>query len=102
MTAELLRHHMTSKGKVYFTPEEEDARNLEEQEWEAGATARAEQTVREKRDILLAETDWVVTKALEADETVALEWATYRQALRDITSHENFPDLAEDDWPTKP
>lgn len=65
---------------------------------------KAEQAehVRQKRDGLLAETDWVVTKALEAEEAVPEGWVTYRQALRDITAHENFPDLAEDDWPTKP
>lgn len=31
------------------------------------------------------------------DTTIA-----YRQALRDITSHVNFPFLNEEDWPVKP
>jgi hypothetical protein len=26
----------------------------------------------------------------------------YRQALRDITDHVNFPYLADEDWPVKP
>jgi hypothetical protein len=30
------------------------------------------------------------------------DMATYRQALRDITAHEDFPDLEKDDWPTAP
>jgi hypothetical protein len=28
--------------------------------------------------------------------------AIYRQALRDITSHSNWPHLSDEDWPTKP
>jgi hypothetical protein len=27
---------------------------------------------------------------------------TYRQALRDITTHADWPNLADSDWPTKP
>jgi len=30
------------------------------------------------------------------------EQTAYRQALRDITTHANWPDLGEADWPTKP
>jgi hypothetical protein len=32
----------------------------------------------------------------------ATAWGTYRQALRDITGHVNFPYLTEADWPVKP
>ena len=54
--------------------------------------------VREKRDGLLAETDWTGL----SDVTMSAEMTTYRQALRDITNHDNFPNLEEADWPTKP
>jgi hypothetical protein len=54
--------------------------------------------VREKRDRKLAETDWTGL----SDTTMSAEMTTYRQALRDITDHANFPYLTEDDWPTKP
>jgi hypothetical protein len=27
---------------------------------------------------------------------------SYRQALRDITNHANWPNLNDEDWPTKP
>jgi hypothetical protein len=53
---------------------------------------------RAERDRLLAETDW---HAL-SDVTMSAEMTTYRQALRDITSHANWPHLNNDDWPTKP
>lgn len=58
--------------------------------------------VRIDRDAILTETDWIVTKALETGNSVPSAMATYRQALRDITDHANFPYLAEDDWPVKP
>ena len=53
---------------------------------------------RTKRDGLLAETDYFAL----TDVTMDAPMTTYRQALRDITSHANWPDLADDDWPTKP
>ena len=65
---------------------------------------------RAQRDKLLAETDWMVTKALESGGTLADNWKTYRQALRDITTHSNWPALkvpnmdgsGDNDWPVKP
>ena len=45
---------------------------------------------------LLAETDWMAL----SDRTLSPEWATYRQALRDITTQAGFPQ--EIVWPTKP
>lgn len=53
---------------------------------------------RQKRDSLLKETDWMAM----SDRTMTAEQTAYRQALRDITSHENWPNLADEDWPTLP
>lgn len=50
------------------------------------------------RDAKLAETDFYAL----SDVTMSTEMQTYRQALRDITSHSNWPNLSDDDWPTKP
>ena len=50
------------------------------------------------RDTLLIETDWWAT----SDRTMTAEQIAYRQALRDISSHANWPDLLEADWPVKP
>jgi hypothetical protein len=52
--------------------------------------------VRLKRTELLADTDWTQLADAPADATT---WATYRQALRDITEHVNFPYLSDNDWP---
>ena len=59
------------------------------------ATATANRT---KRDGLLADTDWTGM----SDVTMSAEMTTYRQALRDLPSHANWPNLVDADWPTKP
>ena len=58
--------------------------------------------VRDERNQKLKETDWIVIKSAETGVALATEWATYRQALRDITTHANFPNLEEADWPVAP
>jgi len=56
----------------------------------------AGRNIRNQRDGLLSQTDWMAM----SDNTVTPEWASYRQALRDITTQEGFPFSV--DWPTKP
>ena len=53
---------------------------------------------RATRDAKLAETDFYAL----SDVTMSSQMTTYRQALRDITTHENWPNLEDSDWPTKP
>ena len=61
---------------------------------------------REERNRKLTETDWMAC----SDVTMVEDWKTYRQALRDITKHSNWPNLkvpdidgsGDNDWPTKP
>jgi len=55
--------------------------------------------VRSERNSILAESDYMVIKAAEAGTTIASDWATYRQALRDITNQSDPFDIT---WPTKP
>jgi hypothetical protein len=50
------------------------------------------------RDKKLAETDW--TQSRDVTLTNDAAWATYRQALRDIT--DTYSDLDSVVWPTKP
>ena len=59
-------------------------------------------SIRFQRDSKLEESDWMVIKSAETGIALATEWATYRQALRDITTHLNFPNLKEADWPIAP
>ena len=69
-----------------------------ESAYQANLDVEAAKNVRSKRDTLLAETDWTGL----SDVTMSAEMTTYRQALRDITGHANFPYLEDADWPTKP
>ena len=46
--------------------------------------------IRTRRDKLLQETDWVVLRALESGQ-LSSEWTTYRQILRDLPQHPDFP-----------
>lgn len=72
----------------------------QEQAYTANKNAEAAASVRSQRDALLASCDWMAIKAFEAGATVAADWATYRQALRDVTAQAGFPN--EVVWPTKP
>lgn len=58
---------------------------------------------RQYRDYLLKESDWVTAVKLETGADIPEEWTTYRQALRDITTHSDWPFVrVEPMWPTKP
>jgi len=66
--------------------------------YQATLDANTATSNRSTRDSKLAETDWHGM----SDVTMSSEMTTYRQALRDITAHENWPNLEDADWPTKP
>ena len=52
-----------------------------------------------QRDALLRESDWTQVLDSPLTDDVKTQYRTYRQALRDITLHQNWPDLADEDWP---
>ena len=55
--------------------------------------------VRNKRNALIAETDYLAL----SDQTLSTEMSTYRQALRDITNGITTVEQANNiTWPTKP
>jgi len=66
--------------------------------YQAGLDAKVAESNRTKRDGLLAATDYFAL----TDVTMDAAMTTYRQALRDITEHEDWPILADDDWPVSP
>jgi len=53
---------------------------------------------RATRDAKLAETDFYAL----SDVTMSSEMQSFRQSLRDITTHDNWPNLEDADWPTAP
>jgi len=83
---------------------DEDGVTVTKTSQEAAYTARkdaeAATAARATRDGLIASCDWMAIKAFEGGTTVGTDWATYRQALRDVTDQAGFPN--EITWPEKP
>jgi len=69
-----------------------------EKAYQATLDANVAASNRSTRDSKLAETDWTAM----SDVTMADNMKTYRQALRDLPTHSNWPNLEDSDWPTKP
>ena len=63
-------------------------------------TPSQEQEMRLQRNLRLSACDW--SQGEDVPDFIKLPYREYRQALRDITSHVNWPNLTRDDWPTKP
>jgi hypothetical protein len=91
-------------GKVY-TRRVTDMTADEQAAVVTAANAVAATRNRSERDRRLAKTDYMAL----SDVTMPQAVTTYRQALRDITDHANWPHLASaemdgtgGDWPTKP
>jgi hypothetical protein len=89
------RHHMINNEKVWFTPEEETARDAEEAAWAAGANDRAFAALREERNRKLDDSDWWVLSG-----SITEEQTSYRQALRDLPA--NTADPTNITWPVEP
>ena len=85
-----------------FSDTTEDGVTTTKAEHEAAYQAQLDSSAAERnrtqRDRLISATDWWAS----SDLTMTAEQIAYRQALRDITSHANWPHLDEADWPTKP
>lgn len=92
----MTRYHATPEGNVPFTAEEEAEWDAMEAAYAAGADDRKAEELRQERDQLLQQTDWMAN----SDVTMSDAWRTYRQALRDITAQAGFPNDVT--WPTKP
>ena len=93
------RYHNINGNRVQFTAEEETARDNEEAAWANAAPARALATLRNRRNRLLAETDFYAL----SDVTLSDDMTTYRQALRDLPAGKDTVQKCEDaTWPTKP
>lgn len=95
----------TQKAEQATTPSEQDGSWVIS--WTVSSKTDAEvaeydedqaASMRSERNTRLQATDYLAL----SDNTMTTEMATYRQALRDITSHANWPHLNDDDWPVKP
>ena len=93
------RYHNINGNKVQFTAEEETARDAEEQAGADAAPARALADLRQRRNRLLAETDYLAL----SDNTLSDDMKTYRQELRDFPADKDTVEKCNNaTWPTKP
>ena len=75
-----------------------DTKAEQETEFQATLDAATAASHRTTRNNLLSDTDWTAM----SDVTMSSAMTTYRQALRDLPTHDNWPNLEDADWPTKP
>ena len=93
------RYHNINGNVVQFTAEEETAADNAETAYNNAAPARALARLRDRRNRLLAETDFYGN----SDVTMSDDMRTYRQALRDLPSGKDTVEKCENaTWPTKP
>tara|TARA_R110002020_G_scaffold56665_2_gene156597 strand:- start:741 stop:1220 length:480 start_codon:yes stop_codon:yes gene_type:complete len=79
-----------------FADTEEATKSEQETAYQAQLDAAAASVARSERDAKLAETDWMGM----SDVTMSADWATYRQALRDVPAQSGFPNSIT--WPDEP
>ena len=93
------RYKIVNGETIQLTAEEEAARDAEEAAWEAGALARAQASLRVRRNQLLAETDFYAL----SDVTMSDDMKTYRQDLRDLPDGKDTVDKCNNaTFPDKP
>jgi hypothetical protein len=76
----------------------EQVREKTQQELEQ-ETNQMWENIRVQRNELLLESDWTQLSDSPLSEEKKIEWQTYRQELRDITSQQDPFNII---WPTKP
>ena len=94
------RFYQLTRGRTrQFTAEEETARDAEEKAWADNKLNRDLIILRNKRNTLLAETDWWGA----SDNTMTADQTKYRKDLRDLpTGLDTVEKVANVTWPTKP
>jgi|TARA_R110000764_G_C10778662_1_gene355870 hypothetical protein len=76
--------------------------NLGTNSWDLNSEALMG-TLRQKRDNVLALCDWTQIPDAPLTDSKKAEWATYRQALRDLpANNSSITLLADATWPTQP
>ena len=83
--------------QIPYTTEEQAEYDTKRAAWDAGENNRKAAQVRAERNTKLSGSDWTQITDATADKAA---WATYRQALRDITAQAGFP--WTNTWPTQP
>ena len=99
-------YKMVNGERIELSAEETKLREAEEKEWSDGAVERGINSIREKRNILLLESDWTQMADISdsrMDNLTKGKWQVYREELRDITNGLDTVDKINNvTWPTKP
>ena len=94
-----MAHKIVNGQQVELTADEIAAIAAKEQAWNDGAFDRKMYDIRQERNRLLADTDYLAL----SDNTLSAEMTTYRQELRDITEGVTTLEQANAiTFPTKP
>jgi hypothetical protein len=81
----MAEHKLVDGVKIELTSQEIVQRQAEATAWANGAFDRAIAGLRQKRNSLIASSDWTVLSDSPLSETEKTAWLEYRQDLRDIT-----------------
>ena len=85
---------------------DDDGKKTTKAEHEAAYQATLDATTAEghraTRNKLLADTDWTQVNDSPLANDVKTQWAVYRSELRNITDLDEWPNLADEDWPIAP
>jgi len=95
----MTRYKLVNGISIQLSAEEEAFRDAEEQAWSDGAFDRAISNLRERRNNLLAATDFYALQ----DVTMSEDMEIYRQVLRDLPSGlTTVEEVQAVTFPTKP
>jgi hypothetical protein len=85
----MAEHKLVDGVKIELTAQEIAQRQAEATAWANGAFDRAIAGLRQKRNSLIASSDWTVLSDSPLSAELKTAWLEYRQDLRDITEGVN-------------
>ena len=85
----MAEHKLVDGVQIELTAQEIAQRQAEATAWANGAFDRAIAGLRQKRNSILASSDWTVLSDSPLSAEVKTAWLEYRQDLRDITEGVN-------------
>ena len=85
----MAEHKLVDGVQIELTAQEITQRQAEATAWANGAFDRAIAGLRQKRNSLIASSDWTVLSDSPLSSELKTAWLEYRQDLRDITEGVN-------------
>jgi hypothetical protein len=92
-----LPYHITKESNLFSAAESAGADAPYEPEPAPPTKEDEAKHARRQRNLFLQQSDWTQVADAPVDQAA---WATYRQALRDVTAQAGFPEIIN--WPIAP